>query len=72
MEKLMRWNGTEWVEVTNLTRNEVTTVVGLRKKLEDNLVPIISDIQNLTVDFGECREDLELNTLEKISQLIKI
>ena len=32
-EKLMRWNGSEWIEVMSLVRNEVTTVIGLQKKL---------------------------------------
>ena len=32
MEKLMRWNGTEWVEVTNLTRNEVKIITGMLNK----------------------------------------
>lgn len=30
-EKLMRWTGSEWVEVTTLTRNEITIANGLQK-----------------------------------------
>lgn len=32
MEKLMRWNGSEWVEVTGLVRNEVKIITGMLNK----------------------------------------
>lgn len=72
MEKLMRWNGSEWVEVTSLVRNEVTTVVGLRKKLEDNLVPVISTDATLIVDIGLIRKDLNVNYDVRVSSLTKL
>lgn len=31
-EKLMRWNGSEWVEVTSLVRNEVKIITGMLNK----------------------------------------
>ncbi|WP_347450696.1 hypothetical protein [Acetoanaerobium noterae] len=71
-EKLMRWNGSEWVEVTSLVRNEVTTVIGLRKKFEDNLVPVISADAVLTVDIGLIRKDLNVNYDVRISGLTKL
>ena len=71
-EKLMRWNGSEWVEVTNLVRNEVTTVVGLRKKLEDNLVPVMPVDAALIVDIGLVRKDLNVNYDVRISGLTKL
>ena len=71
-EKLMRWNGSEWVEVTSLVRNEVTTVVGLRKKLVDNLSPIISTDTALFVDIGLIRKDLNVNYDVRISGLTKL
>ena len=71
-EKLMRWNGSEWIEVTSLVRNEVTTVVGLRKKLEDNLVPVIPADVALFVDVGLIRKDLNVNYDVRVSTLTKL
>ncbi|SKB28289.1 hypothetical protein SAMN02745120_0593 [Acetoanaerobium noterae] len=71
-EKLMRWNGSEWVEVTSLVRNEVTTVVGLRKKLEDNLVPITPADVALFVDIDFIRKDLNVNYDVRVSGLTKL
>lgn len=71
-EKLMRWNGSEWIEVTNLVRNEVTTVVGLRKKLEDNLVPVMPVDAALIVDIGLIRKDLNVNYAVRVSSLTKL
>ena len=31
-EKLMRWNGYEWIEVTSLVRNEVKIITGMLNK----------------------------------------
>lgn len=71
-ERLMRWNGSEWIEVTSLVRNEVITVVGLRKKLEDNLVPIIPTDVALFVDVGLIRKDLNVNYDVRVSSLTKL
>ena len=71
-ERLMRWNGSEWVEVMKLVRNEVTTVVGLLKKLEDNLAPIIPTDVALFVDIGLIRKDLNVNYDVRVSSLTKL
>ena len=54
-ERLMRWNGSEWVEVTRLVRNEVT----------GTCAPLLVDIGLIRKDLN-VNYDVRVSSLTKL------